>query len=72
MKVTVEMGAEEFMQFMKFSDEYPKMQSMAGKQRAAIRELATAVDAALTETADGITVDGALARAALRLAGQYL
>lgn len=72
MQIAVTMGAEEFLAFMNFRKEQPRLLTEVNRLDHALRELATAVDAALLESGGQVTVDAAAAREALRLAGKYL
>ena len=72
MKVTVEMGQEEFIAFVNFREARPKMIAEIAKLRAELHEIAEAANAAITENGGAIQTDAARARALLDLAGKYL
>ena len=72
MRVTVEMGQEEFLAFVNFQEERPQLITAAKRLDGALRELAAAVNGALYERAGEIWTDPAAARELLQLAGKYL
>ena len=72
MRVTVEMGQEEFIAFVNFQEERPQLIAATKRLDAALSELAAAVNDALYERAGEIWTDPAAARELLQLAGRYL
>lgn len=72
MKVHVEMGQEEFLAFLKFQEERPKLIAEIRKLKSELREFAEEVDWAVTEEDGEIRVNQKIAKDLLRIAGKYL
>ena len=72
MKVQVEMGQEEFIAFVNFQEERPKLIAAAKRLDAALSKLAAAVNDAIAENGGNIKVNFQAARELLQLAGRYL
>lgn len=72
MKVHVEMGQEEFLAFLKFQEERPKLMAEIRQLKSELREFAEEVDWAVTEEDGEIRVNQKIAKDLLRIAGKYL
>lgn len=72
MRVTVEMGQEEFIAFVNFQKERPQLLTAAKRLDEALSELAEAVNEAISDDCGNIKVNFEAARELLRLAGKYL
>ena len=72
MRVTVEMGQEEFIAFVNFQKERPQLLTAAKRLDEALSELAAAVNEAISDDCGNIKVNFESARELLRLAGKYL
>lgn len=72
MKVHVEMGQEEFLAFLKFQEERPKLIAEIRQLKSELRELAEEVDWAVTEEDGEIRVNQKIAKDLLRIAGKHL
>ena len=72
MRVTVEMGQEEFIAFVNFQKESPQLVTTAKRLDEALSELAAAVNEAISDDCGNIKVNFEAARELLRLAGKYL
>ena len=72
MKVHVEMGQEEFLAFLKFQEERPKLITEIRQLKSELRELAEEVDWAVTEEDGEIRVNQKIAKDLLRIAGKHL
>lgn len=72
MRVTVEMGQEEFIAFVNFQEERPQLITATKRLDAALSELAAAVNDAISDDCGNIKVNFEAARELLQLAGKYL
>lgn len=72
MKVHVEMGQEEFLAFLKFQEERPKLIAENRQLKSELHEFAEEVDWAVAEEDGEIRVNQKIAKDLLRIAGKYL
>ena len=72
MRVTVEMGQEEFIAFVNFQKERPRIMAEIKRLKDDLQELAEAVNEAISDDCGNIKVNFEAARELLRLAGKYL
>ena len=72
MRVTVEMGQEEFIAFVNFQKERPQLMAEIKRLKDDLQELAEEVDWAITEENEKIKVNPKIAKDLLKIAGKYL
>lgn len=72
MRVTVEMGQEEFLAFVNFQEERPKLIAEVKRLKNELQELAEEVNWVISEENGTIHVNPKIAKELVKLAGKYL
>ena len=66
------MGKEEFIAFVNFQEDRPRLMSEIKRLKDELRELAEKIDFAITETDETVSVNPRIFRDLLKFAGKYL